>query len=561
MVNNYWFTKAYHENYNFSKAPNVPTLTAIPGDKKVTLVWDDFAEKSYDPIAGEDFEGYRIYRSTDPGWNDMLPISDGYGSTTYRKPLAQFDLDNEYSGYAPISIKGIRFDLGTNSGLAHTWTDTTVKNGQKYYYAVTSYDHGMPAAGIAPSECSKFISILTTGEIDIGPNVAIVRPEAAALGFLDADLTDLHLVTGGKATGQIGYEVIEPSKIKPNGQYQIVFEDTVKANSGTAFTQATKSFSLIDKDSGKKLITQSTNLEPGAEQPVTDGFRIKLFDAPEVSVLADSTFWSNDSIYGANITIFRYSRLVGTAMANDYIVEFGDLGIDTSTVFTISTTRTLPAIPVNFTVRYLESGEKVPFAFWEKDVLAGEDGVMTGFTDKTRTDQVIFLDRVTPDSLAYSWSLEFDTATNDSLHRNPRPGETLTIRTIKPFLSNDVYEFTTMAQRIDDELAKAQMDMIRVVPNPYVVSNSWEPLNPYANGRGPRELHFIHLPKKCTVRIFNVRGQLIKELEHESESVTDGTLIWDMQSKDLLDIAYGIYIYHVDAGELGTKIGKFAVIK
>jgi hypothetical protein len=34
-----------------------------------------------------------------------------------------------------------------------------------------------------------------------------------------------------------------------------------------------------------------------------------------------------------------------------------------------------------------------------------------------------------------------------------------------------------------------------------------------------------------------------------------------MQSKDLLDIAYGVYIYHVDAGELGTKIGKFAVIK
>jgi hypothetical protein len=26
-------------------------------------------------------------------------------------------------------------------------------------------------------------------------------------------------------------------------------------------------------------------------------------------------------------------------------------------------------------------------------------------------------------------------------------------------------------------------------------------------------------------------------------------------------IAYGIYIYHIDAGKSGQKIGKFAVIK
>jgi hypothetical protein len=28
-----------------------------------------------------------------------------------------------------------------------------------------------------------------------------------------------------------------------------------------------------------------------------------------------------------------------------------------------------------------------------------------------------------------------------------------------------------------------------------------------------------------------------------------------------MDIGFGVYIYHVDAGELGTKVGKFAVIK
>ncbi len=65
----------YNANYNFSKPPLKPTLTAVPGDKKVFLYWDDVAEESRDPFLGfedddptqgykKDFEGYLVYRST-----------------------------------------------------------------------------------------------------------------------------------------------------------------------------------------------------------------------------------------------------------------------------------------------------------------------------------------------------------------------------------------------------------------------------------------------------------------------------------------------------------------
>jgi len=54
---------------------------------------------------------------------------------------------------------------------------------------------------------------------------------------------------------------------------------------------------------------------------------------------------------------------------------------------------------------------------------------------------------------------------------------------------------------------------------------------------------------------------LIREIEHNSPSLNDGTEIWDMLTKDSLEISYGIYVYHIDAGEIGEKIGKFAVIK
>jgi len=36
---------------------------------------------------------------------------------------------------------------------------------------------------------------------------------------------------------------------------------------------------------------------------------------------------------------------------------------------------------------------------------------------------------------------------------------------------------------------------------------------------------------------------------------------WDLLTSEGLDICYGIDIYHIDAGEYGEKVGKFAVIK
>lgn len=559
-----WYTKAYSENYNFAKAPNIPNLKAIPGDHRVTLVWDTLAEESEDPILGKDFEGYKIYRSTDPGWNDASPITDGQGVTTFRKPIVQFDLKNEYSGYAPIAIKGMRFNLGTNTGIVNTWTDTTVVNGQTYYYAVTSYDHGTAAGGLAPSECSKFITINTGGEVqDKGNNVIVVRPEAPTNGFIPANLSGAIAIEGGRASGKIGYTVINPLDIKDKNKYRITFEDTVIAVTTTMMTRATKNITLqniTNPSAPVTLVDRNPNIASDGILPIKEGFQIKLANVPQLTVRADSSLWSRDSVFAIVFEAFSYSKLRGIPAPYDYKIEFGEVGIDTSTEYSVSATRKLSAIPVDFTITNLATGKKVDFALWENDKLKGEEGKFTAFTDKTRTDQVIFLDKDAGGALISTWSLEYDTATNDSLHNNPRSGDFLTIKTSKPFLAGDVYEFETFAQSVDGQLV--DLERIRVVPNPYVVSNSWEPSNPYSSGRGPRVLHFTHLPSKCTIRIFNVRGQLVTELEHNNEGdILDGTLLWDMLTKDLLDISYGVYIYHVDAGEYGTKIGKFAVIK
>ena len=113
---------------------------------------------------------------------------------------------------------------------------------------------------------------------------------------------------------------------------------------------------------------------------------------------------------------------------------------------------------------------------------------------------------------------------------------------------------------MDNQLATDELDDIVVVPNPYVVTARWEPKHIYVSGRGPRKLDFINLPQVCTIKIFTMAGYLVDVIEHSS-AYEYGTYSWDMLSKDGLEIAYGLYIYHVDAPNVGEKIGKFAVIK
>ncbi|MDQ7052139.1 MAG: hypothetical protein Q9P14_04315 [candidate division KSB1 bacterium] len=143
----------------------------------------------------------------------------------------------------------------------------------------------------------------------------------------------------------------------------------------------------------------------------------------------------------------------------------------------------------------------------------------------------------------------------------PQDGDVFYIATTRPFTPEDVYTFTTVASKIDTQKAQNELDRIAVVPNPYVVTNIIEPLdlqNP--RDRGQRRLYFNHLPRECTIRIYTVSGELVDVIEHRS-SIDDGKAFWDLTTKDNFPIAYGVYIYHVEAPGIGEKIGRFAVIK
>ena len=89
---------------------------------------------------------------------------------------------------------------------------------------------------------------------------------------------------------------------------------------------------------------------------------------------------------------------------------------------------------------------------------------------------------------------------------------------------------------------KALTDLIKLqsLPNPYVGAASWEPASS-TTGRGQRLVYFIHLPSKCTIRIYSISGNLIKTLYHDAP-LTDGQQPWDLTTKDGLSLAFGVYI-------------------
>lgn len=568
--------ETYNNDYQFANAPITPKLTAIPGDNKVTLYWDDEAEKSFDKYInniggnGNDFEGYRIYRSSDPAFEDPLVITNAQGSLIYKLPIAQFDLKDGITGYDSIGLEGVHFYLGDDSGIKHEFVDTTVQNGFTYYYAITSYDFGYNAGGILPAESPIRISLQPDGSVITGSNVVVVKPEAPAAGYIAPSLGNIALIQGN-TTGQIYYDVVDPSQIKNEHVYFITFEDTlIKGQSGKPDTLKTKNYSLFDSTANVLLIDKSKDFGLDIETPLIDGFRLKLVNESRVELNTILSKWNNpESIPSFIFEKFVLGNISGNPIPNDYKIIFDNLGVDTSTYMELrigSRTYKFPAKPVNFKIYNNTNKKFIDFLFIENDSTSGDPGLFSANKDtisnQRKVDYIVFYEQSSDgqDTL-FTWQFYLSSAPNEVPgFRNPQVGDTATIVLRKPFLSGDKFRFVAQTEKIDNNLAKTDLERIKVVPNPYLANASWEPRNPYTSGRGPRAIHFTHLPNKCTIRIFTVNGELVKTIEVNNQA-SDGTAEWDLLSEDRLSVSYGVYIYHVDAPGIGEKVGKFAIIK
>jgi hypothetical protein len=540
----------YKANYQFAVPPPMPTVKAFAGDGYVTLTWDDVAERAFDPITyTNDFEGYKIYRSTDPAFLDPQIILTATGSSPIGsgRPIAQFDLINDIEGFSRTTVEGVAYFLGNNSGLTHSWTDTTVKNGQRYFYAVCAYDRGVDSIEIYPSENSISVSQTLRGGFVLPKNVVMVTPNPQPLGFVSSEVFQLEH-SEGKGSGSVNLVVKNPSLVPNDNLYEISFnhhEDSVRAQ-----------YYVLKNLTRNELLFQYGNDLDSLGNSVTGDGILPIIKTPS-QVEIDSLLSGLSKSSPTNLQIkYRYSpslpiTLRRSGFPADIEIQFSDRFMDT-TIAAVGA----PSKPVKFRAIAKTASGDIQLKMRFRDVN----------NDNTLSSAGEFIEVITYAKNSTiprpTWRVDVDTTgigTTPILP--PTVGDKINIRIRVPFSSTDKFMFKTKSYRIDNQLAKEQFKSEPyVVPNPYVGAASFEPQRFAVSGRGERKIEFRNLPNRCTIRIYTLNGELVKEFHHDG-NMTQGFMAWDLRTKDNIEIAPGLYIYHVDSEQVGSFIGKFAVIK
>ncbi len=130
-------------------------------------------------------------------------------------------------------------------------------------------------------------------------------------------------------------------------------------------------------------------------------------------------------------------------------------------------------------------------------------------------------------------------------------------------LINAVYEFPLPDANAVEEEALS----VIVYPNPYRIdagyaTAGYENRDQIRSAELTRLINFANLPKVCTIRIYSIDGDLIREIEHNypeggprSQHET-----WNVISRNTQAVVTGIYYWHVES-DMGEQLGKLVIMK
>ncbi|MCF7824655.1 MAG: hypothetical protein K9N35_10845 [Candidatus Marinimicrobia bacterium] len=608
----------YESDYRFAQPPEMPTLSATAGDGQVILSWDDASDKlTRDPFVGNknDFEGYKLYKATDKFFTDAELITDGYGTPIFFESIFQCDLVDDIYGFAEFGlVNGVAYNLGSDTGLKHFFIDDNVENGRTYYYGLVAYDYGVDPGdnsstpGIAPSENNMVVSIDDYDQIKgVGKNVQIVVPRSTAAGYhspaIELDSTQNSIL----GTGTIQPMIYGRDQVIDNQSYEITFiVDTLynKKKLPTFYMTSGYRISKVLEDTTIEMRSESAvdsagNINYILENLVYDESLAAWSLASDTTIISDpfdgvqlminqdvmlpkldpdprATGWIEGG-YG-NFMNVSLTRRETNLFPYDYEIVFtGDTSAYTSKVVSpipiydeFDKELWLPLFPIRYIL-----GETFDFYVINTSLLdsTGNHPIMDmvvqdyGGTQWTldrkfnKFQDKILVGSVDTAGIWQGTAFVIDFIGGDSTNY-PGVGDRYQIGFKRPFWSTDTIRFTTKLDTVVDVVAEAfTMDSIKVVPNPYVGTNAMEGAvrNRYLNQ--PRRIMFTHLPAQCTIRIFTSSGVLIKTLEVDNIA-SNGSMHWNLLTDENLEIAAGMYIYHVESEESGREhIGKFAVLK
>lgn len=447
---------------------------------------------------------------------------------------------------------------GENGELAYAYTDTGLINGQNYYYDVIAYD---------------FQPFSSPRSLENGVKGIAVTPRSNSTGLQEASAYDVQHASGG-SNGSVTVSVAVPDSVTGH-EYEVGFF-------GADYPYQ---WYLKDLTTGDKVLDSMSNQSGNDQYPVVNGIVAKVA-GPNLGISS----WQY--IPSAN----RF--FTGVNWGGAYLSGGLDLGVNWGWGTTITAPQYV-TIEVRFSnterqkaYDYLRGGTpnykyegffEMPFTVWDVSSdpprqinaaiveQAGNalfDSTWDPGLSNSAREYLFILHSTyseTPDTYYTDRRIYYDGADFDILYTgwfvaradaegNPRTWTDGDVFRITPYFVNtpaDTFTFKTTNKEIVSSLVN--LGDIKVVPNPYIVRNNWEPSGDYSR------IAFTHLPDKCTIRIYTLSGDHLRTLEHNSPGL-DGNENWDLLTKNNQKIASGVYVYHVES-PYGEKIGKFAVVR
>lgn len=191
--------------------------------------------------------------------------------------------------------------------------------------------------------------------------------------------------------------------------------------------------------------------------------------------------------------------------------------------------------------RIYRSGQ-LPFGPWEliADIPVADERYFHADSQK-----YIFVDAQVPLGYGFYYSLtSYDTghpawAINPAYAVPPLESSIFANRSRQPF-------YTTL------QPTKLALDRVAVVPNPFYRNSGFQ------TAGDEKVIQFVNLAEECTIRIYTVRGDLVKTIHHNNPS--SGVAKWNQISDYGQYVKSGMYFFHISNARGEEKTGKFAII-
>ena len=596
---------AFDKSFDLPNPPPQPKVEVAVDHNRVTLCWDAGSRLNYDE-PGYAFEGYNVYQGTTVAgpWrliatydeiNTLRVIYDEIFDLTTGQIIPQY----------PTA-------LGSDAGVAfcHTVTQDAIRGGRlndgtQYYFAVTAYSYN-------PTGIPKVLETAQTS-IRAMPQRSALGTDLSTASATDVLYQRID-TQKSPATDVISVNVVNPDSVTGH-IYKVTFQPTapppVTQTVGADTATVLYSWTLTDSTTGTVLLSNQLNRRGDADYRVLDGIQVveagKYFpNLQDVSYVNNNTahrralegvnfglgFFDFGADYGYN---FFGSTLDPYTMPDSFTtveVRFNRTATQKAYRFVRMQT-TAGSAPAAYPNRgYLNRGfVEVPFQVWdtindiqldaaflEREVTDAAGNRLSGPDQRASSDstwgptaesdggrEYIFVYR-----RPYSDTPKAELAVDASVYDGIVPvlytvgpklredtdviddGDVLQFLYANPATSNDFYVFNTSSLvRGNAALARAGLERIRVVPNPYYNRSRYE-LSQFN-----RIMRFINMPEIATVRIFSLSGQLVRTLRKTDP--TTSVLDWDLQTENRLPVASGVYVYHVEAPGVGTIFGRLVV--